>query len=201
MSSRILLYDSGCSLCAGIASEVASKDLTNGGQLRLLSLRSPEAPRLLDQIHPDGWPWEPTLLEVGDEGEAVRSWTGVRLIAPLIRTVGPRRAQAIARLVSERTASTTPTNPSRRSALMKIGSAVAAVPLLSLGLATETAAGQQFRAPDLTRNEADKAFEVLRRSSEYREVTAAARASGYRPRPAGLLRLGMTTPFGPTVMV
>lgn len=188
MTTRTLLYDSGCASCAGIADEIQRHDLTNGGRLELQSLRNPEMKRLLDETHPDGWPWEPTLVEVQGDGSPVRTWTGVRLIPRLISTIGVRRAHAIARLVNDRTADSGPTDPGRRSALLKIGAAAAAVPLLSLGIGLGNAAAEQTAGgTELTDDDARKAYHTLRTSPKYRDVVHEAEFAGYHLRSSGKL--------------
>lgn len=61
---RYLLFDSGCSLCSGLARDIAA---ASDGLLQTRSLHDPEMQGALKRARPE-WRWEPTLLEVrGDE--------------------------------------------------------------------------------------------------------------------------------------
>lgn len=53
---------------------------------------------LLSRIRP-GWKWEPTLLEVDEQGNAGRAFTGSRLSAHLVRELGLRQAARLLRVV------------------------------------------------------------------------------------------------------
>lgn len=180
MTGRVLLYDSGCAPCAGAAADIEKEGITRD-RLQLRSLREPEMQHLLNQVRP-GWKWEPTLLEVADDGSA-RVWTGTRMVVPLVQTVGIRRAQMIARLVNERTRPEGSTI-SRRSALTKIGAVVAAVPLLSLGVSSRADAQGLVRGgaqPPAT------SLEAVWESPEYKElrprIVGKAGCSGSGPYP------------------
>lgn len=59
---RFLLFDSGCSLCSALASEIERE---TDGWLTARSLRDQEVQAWLDRAQP-GWHWEPTLLEAAN---------------------------------------------------------------------------------------------------------------------------------------
>ncbi len=90
---RFLLFDSGCSLCSGLARDIERE---SGGRLVARSLREPEMKALLDRARP-GWHWEPTLLEV--EVDRVRAFTGLAMRTQLVNGLGLRRAWRLAQLV------------------------------------------------------------------------------------------------------
>lgn len=87
---RYLVYDSGCSVCAGLAD--AAREAA-GGRLEAISIRGDLATDLLDRAYPDGWAFAPYLVAV--DGDRVRAWTGVASALRLARLVGPLAARRI----------------------------------------------------------------------------------------------------------
>lgn len=108
---RFLLFDSGCSLCSGLAADIAA---ASDGLLAARSLHDPELQATVKRVRP-ARRWEPTLLET--DGEDARVFTGVALRARFLTVLGPRRAWSIAQLVAEAQTplGTSPTNPAARS--------------------------------------------------------------------------------------
>lgn len=122
---QYLLFDSGCATCSNLAQAIEREV---DGELTARSLRDPEMQELLDRAEPE-WQWEPTLLEVCDE--VVRAYTGIRMGLRLVRTLGPRQAMRVMKLVGRHADRLTgPTDPSRRRWLRQSGSLFAALVML-----------------------------------------------------------------------
>jgi predicted DCC family thiol-disulfide oxidoreductase YuxK len=135
--SRYLLFDSGCSVCTGLAQDVERE---SDGRLAILSLRDPRVQSLLGKAKP-GWRWEPTLCEV--EGEKTRVSTGIAMRTRMLAILGPHRTWKVARLVA-RAMSSTDTDEvaaaSRRRFLKQSAAIAGVVGLMPLGSRTATAA-------------------------------------------------------------
>jgi len=117
--NRSLLFDSGCSLCSGLARDVVA---ASDGLLQARSLHDPELQAALKRARPE-WRWEPTLLEV--QGAEAHVFTGFALRAQLLTVLGPRRAWRVAQLVARAQTPLGDVDASRR-ALVKRGAALAA---------------------------------------------------------------------------
>ncbi len=130
---RYLLFDSGCSLCSGLATDIAA---ASNGLLTTRSLRDPEMQAALKHARPE-WRWEPTLLEV--QGEDVHVFTGFALRAQLLTVLGPRRAWRVAQLVARAQTSLGDIEDESRRAVIRRGAAmvtgVVGVALLGPGTA------------------------------------------------------------------
>lgn len=108
---RYLLFDSGCTLCTGLAQDIERE--TNGW-LTTRSLREPAMKELLDKTRPD-WKWEPTLVEI--DNAHVRVLTGVKMRSYLVVGLGPKRAVRVAQLVQQALAPKDRYNSERRKFL------------------------------------------------------------------------------------
>lgn len=142
---RYLLFDSGCSMCNGLAKGVERESV---GRLALLSLREPRVQTLLAQARPD-WRWEPTLVEV--EGDKTHVFTGMAMRTRILAVVGPRRAWRIAQLVAKSQMPTQAADASRRQLLRRGGMiALGSVGVALLGTNSAMAAGAKPRATENT---------------------------------------------------
>jgi predicted DCC family thiol-disulfide oxidoreductase YuxK len=124
---RLLLFDSGCTLCRELAQAVEKE---SDGRLAVRSLREAEVQRLLDQARP-GWSWEPTLLEV--EGKNTKAYTGIAMLIRMAHGLGLRRAWRVARLVSNITAQANGEINQARRRFLKYGGGIIGLALLPFG--------------------------------------------------------------------
>lgn len=81
----ILAFDSSCSRCARISANVAQ---TCGGKLEVVPLARPEVVRWRELSLGRNPRWAPTLLKVKEK--RVQGWTGLSMVGPMIRALGPR---------------------------------------------------------------------------------------------------------------
>ncbi len=88
-----LLFDSACSVCSRLASDV-EKEV--GKLLELRSLQEKDIQEILNEMIP-GWQWKPMLLEI--DGNRKRIYTGLAMGLYLLRRLGPWKALRIANLV------------------------------------------------------------------------------------------------------
>lgn len=119
--NRYLLFDAGCSLCSGLARDIAA---VSDGLLGARSLHDPEMQAALKRVRP-GWRWEPTLLEV--QGGEAHVFTGFALRAQLLAVLGPRRAWRVAQLVARAQTPLGEVDSSRRAAIKRGASFTAGI--------------------------------------------------------------------------
>lgn len=135
---RYLLFDSGCTVCTGLADEIERE---SGGLLEARSLRDPEMHLLLEAARAPR-EWQPTLIEVDPRG--TRVYTGVAMRVRLVRGLGVRRSGRILGLIVSQAIETSkagPLDPTRRSLLKAAGLAVAATAIGFPVLASKAVAG------------------------------------------------------------
>jgi hypothetical protein len=129
---------------------------------RLLTMRNisdPDIVELRKQALGTNPPWAPTLLEVTDDH--VRGWYGPRMSLRLVRLLGLRRAQRIARRIAHASA---PIEPERRNFLRLLPAAAGTgLFLLSGG----TAAAQTTLRAGIDINE--QVIDVARRAPAFRQ--------------------------------
>lgn len=123
---HFLLFDSGCSLCTGLAQAVERE---SDGLLTAKSLRDQEMQSLLSQARPD-WKHEPTLLQVHDGH--VSAFTGIAMRVRLLAVLGPQRAYRVASVVRGFGVSITGFELSRRAFFSYSGKALAGFALLGI---------------------------------------------------------------------
>ncbi len=123
---RFLLFDSGCSVCTGLAHAI---ETSAGGRLKARSLRDPEMKALLDRARPD-WRWEPTILEVN--GHHARAFTGIAMRLWLLAQLGPRRTWRVAQLVRKAGVPLVEINSTRREFLAGAGKVFAGMALIGI---------------------------------------------------------------------
>jgi hypothetical protein len=130
---RYLLFDSGCSVCTGLAQAIERE---SNGWLTARSLRDAEMQALLKETRPE-WRWEPTLLEV--DGARVRVFTGLKLRARVALGLGPKRAWRVAELVQQADSTQIERKPffSKRRQFLK-GAAIFSGALMLPGRNTQT---------------------------------------------------------------
>lgn len=165
---RYLLFDSGCSLCSGLATDIA---VASDGRLAARSLHDPAMQEAVKRVRPE-WRWEPTLLEV--QGENAHVFTGFALRAQLLTVLGPRRAWRVAQLVARAQTSLGDVDESRR-AVVKRGASLAAgvVGLALFGPSTSHAQDGSVTAASLRRpgrnsqREGVESWKVVQRGSNY----------------------------------
>lgn len=110
---RYLLFDSGCSVCRGVA-RVAEEQ--SNGWLITRSLHDPEMQEILNQ-EKKNWKWEPTLIEV--QADRPHVFTGINMRVRLLKGLGIKRSSNILRLLADATIPST--NNPRRTFLRRTG--------------------------------------------------------------------------------
>ncbi|NOK57672.1 MAG: hypothetical protein GFH27_549303n63 [Chloroflexi bacterium AL-W] len=90
---RYLLFDSGCSVCTGLASKIEEE---SNGWLTACSLRDTDMQILLNNTQ-SKWNWEPTLIEVSDTRVCI--FTGFKMRSRIALGLGIRRSWKITRPV------------------------------------------------------------------------------------------------------
>jgi len=111
-----LLFDSGCSICNDIASNV---ETLSDELIKLRSLRDKEVQSWLTKADPE-WKWEPTLLTKQVGTDEVTIFTGIKMKYELLKILGPIRALKVFQLVSDIRASYR-SNSGRRQLLGTLG--------------------------------------------------------------------------------
>lgn len=123
---HFLLFDSGCSLCTGLAQAV---ERASDGLLTAKSLRDQEMQSLLSQVRPD-WKYKPTLLEI--QGDHTAAFTGIAMRVRLLAILGPQRTYRVANVVRRFGVSITGLELSRRSFFSYSAKALAGFALLGI---------------------------------------------------------------------
>lgn len=136
---RYLLFDSGCSVCSGLARDVEAH---SEGRLSAQSLADPKIQQLLGQAKPD-WRWEPTLMEVNEA--TVKAFTGVSMRTRLLYALGPRRSWRVAQLVAQTSGSTESGGTTRKDFFKQAGAALTGVTGLAVFGAAPASAGEKAR--------------------------------------------------------
>ncbi len=93
--NRYLLFNAGCGTCSTIGDRVQEEA---GDVLSIRSLSELEIQVILNKALPD-WKWEPMILEVPDDQENIRVYTGVLMRLRLIQLLGITSAWQVASLV------------------------------------------------------------------------------------------------------
>ena len=96
--NRFLLFDSGCGTCSGVAEQIQNEA---DGVLTVRSIAELEIQQHLDEAMPEGWDWEPMLIEVPKDGEAALIFSGVFMRLRLIQLLGISKAWRIASMVHQ----------------------------------------------------------------------------------------------------
>lgn len=167
--NRYLLFDAGCSLCSGLAADIAT---ASDGLLAARSLNDPEMQAAVKRARP-AWSWEPTLLEV--QGDDAHVFTGFALRTQLLTVLGPRRAWRVAQLVAHAQTPLGDIADESRRAVVKRGASLAAgvVGLALLGPTTSHAqeafvAAANMRRPGRhSRNAGVRSWKVRRHGSNF----------------------------------
>lgn len=130
--SYFLIFDSGCPTCNRVALEVQK---IAEDRINVLSIREPQAQRLLDQALGPGWTFAPYLVR--SCGDQVQSWAGLRASARLAVLLGPQRALRVWSTVRQ---TSRPAGTARRAFLRASGLLAISLPLL------------RFRVPEIERS-------------------------------------------------
>lgn len=142
---RYLLFDAGCAACTALARSVERE---SQGWLEARSLREPEVQAYVQQTA-RSMRWEPTLLEVTDQG--VQIFTGWALQRKLLFRLGLRRTARILLLVESQPSGEF--HPQRRQFFRWSGTALGT---MALGLAWRQGS-HKFTAPS---SEKELAYQV-----------------------------------------
>ena len=123
--NRYLLINDGCGTCSTIGEQVQQEA---GDVLEVRGLAELEIQQHLNTALPQGWKWEPMLLEVGQD---IRVYSGVTMRLRMIQVLGVSRALRVANLVYK---ATRPHHPveNRRTFLRYGGGVVAGLAMLGL---------------------------------------------------------------------
>ncbi|QYJ16273.1 hypothetical protein Rxycam_02106 [Rubrobacter xylanophilus DSM 9941] len=93
----ILGYDGGCGACSALARRIEE---AVGERLEVRSLYDPQVEHWREEALGKEAPWAPTLVEV-DGIREVRAWTGSKIVAKLVRALGPLASWQVMRVLGE----------------------------------------------------------------------------------------------------
>lgn len=85
-TARFLVYDAQCATCSQLATTIHN---LVAGKLEPISIYSPEAHALLDQVYPQGWSHQPYLVTVTDAKTS--AITGLKMVLQLGTLLGVRK--------------------------------------------------------------------------------------------------------------
>lgn len=126
--NRYLLFDAGCDTCSGTAKQIQDEA---GETLTVRSIAEPEIQQYLDKALPEGWDWEPMILEVSEDDKDIQVHSGLLMRFRLIQLLGINKALNVASVVYK---SIRPAMDlqSRRTFLRQTGSVAAGLAVVGL---------------------------------------------------------------------
>lgn len=167
--NRYLLINAGCGTCSTIGEQVQEQA---GDGLVVRSLAELEIQQYLNTALPQGWEWEPMVLEVSDGGKDIKVYSGVYMRLRLIQVLGIFKACRVASVVYKSVNPVIPA-PERRTFLRYSGGLMAGMAVLGLK-PLRTAAHTVFETPNgnissrqLTGDELTAAVEEATTSTHY----------------------------------
>lgn len=163
----ILLFDSGCNMCTGMASRI---ETASEGRLRARPLDDPEMRALLDE-HAPGWKRRPTLI-MRNAG-SVRVHTGTGLSLALLGHLGWARSRRVLGVVADMNTETASGSLTRRRIIGLAGAGA-----LAVGFTAVPAAASE-KSETLTKAQRDRILQKVQQREDVRAARDQIVAAGF----------------------